>query len=104
MNFLAMLTALAGSPSVSPMISSIFLPFTPPSPLILSTTMSATSLVGVPMKAAGPDRSKKAPTLIVSAALAMPPPISMTAAATTASLPAFLMAPLLLLILYAIVK
>ncbi len=68
MNFLAMTAALAGSLSVSPMISSMGRPLMPPSLLILSTTIWATSLVGVPMLAAGPDRAKKAPILIGSAA------------------------------------
>src|SRR4030043_1378679 len=68
MNFLAMVAALAGSLSVSPMISSMGRPLMPPALLIWSTTISATSLVGVPMGALGPDRAKKAPILMGSAA------------------------------------
>src|SRR5665647_1979396 len=36
----------------------------PPALLIWSTAISATSLVGVPMGAPGPDRAKKAPILM----------------------------------------
>ena len=68
MNFLAMTAALAGSLSVSPMTSSMGRPLMPPSLLILSTAIWATSFVGVPMLAAGPDRAKKAPTLMGSPA------------------------------------
>ncbi len=68
MNFLAMTAALAGSLSVSPMTSSMGRPLMPPSLLILSTTIWATSFVGVPMLAAGPDNAKKAPTLMGSPA------------------------------------
>ena len=70
MNLVAMLAALAGSPSVSATISSIFLPPMPPSALIFSTSISATSLLGVPMKDARPDRSKNPPSLMVSSARA----------------------------------
>src|SRR4030043_2471781 len=66
MNFLAMVAALAGSLSVSPMISSMGRPLMPPALLILATTISATSLVGVPMGALGPDRAKNAPSLMGS--------------------------------------
>ena len=68
MNFLAMVAALVGSLSVSPTTSSMGRPVIPPSWLIFFTTISATSLVGVPMGAAGPDRAKKAPILMGSAA------------------------------------
>ena len=68
MNFLAMTAVLAGSLSVSPMINSIGRPLMPPSLLILSATIWATSFVGVPMLAAGPDKAKKAPILMGSPA------------------------------------
>ena len=61
MNFLAMVTVLVGSPSVSSMTSSRGRPLMPPSLLILSTAMPATSLVGVPIAEAGPEISKNAP-------------------------------------------
>jgi hypothetical protein len=64
MNFLTMVAALAGSLSVSPMTSSRGRPLMPPALLIWSTAISATSLVGVPMGAPGPDSAKKAPILM----------------------------------------
>src|SRR5512139_2588348 len=72
MNFLAMFVALAGSPSLSPITNCNGWPLTPPALLILSTAISATSLVGMPILAAGPVRSKNAPSLIGSAASAAP--------------------------------
>ena len=62
-----MVTALAASLSVSPMTSSRGRPLMPPSWLILATAISATSLVGVPILAAGPDRANMAPILMGSA-------------------------------------
>jgi len=58
-NFLAMTAALAGSLSVSPMISSIGRPLIPRLVNLVHDHLG-TSFVGVPMLAAGPDRAKKA--------------------------------------------
>ena len=87
MNFLAMVAALAGSLSVSPMTSSICRPLIPPALLIWSATISATSLVGVPMGAPGPDRAKKAPILMGCFwSAARQPAMKITRAAATRTL------------------
>jgi hypothetical protein len=82
MNFLAMLTALAGSPSVSPTISSMGLPLTPPSLLILSTAMVGHQFGGRADKRCRAGQVKKGADLdgIFRRSTLPPPRISMKAA------------------------